>query len=174
VVDRPLVRRRTAVAGALGGLAVAVLAAGCDHGDDLAPPQADSSSATATPSSQASDQTPDEALVDEVLGRLTHAVLVLTHARKAPQVGKAFVPLIVAHRRHISVLEGDLPDKAPPGPPPDPAASLHTVRRSEHQLQAALADAAVRAESGALARLLASMSASVTQYVAVLPRSLDA
>jgi Ca2+:H+ antiporter len=36
-------------------------------------------------------------------------------------------------------------------------------------LQAGLVDAAGRAESGALAKLLASMSASVTQHLATLP-----
>ena len=46
---------------------------------------------------------------------------------------------------------------------------LRRVRRSERGLQAALVDAADRAESGALARLLASMSASVTQHLALLP-----
>ena len=49
------------------------------------------------------------------------------------------------------------------------ATALRQVRRGEKQLQAALVDAAGRAESGALAELLASISASVTQFLATLP-----
>ena len=74
-----------------------------------------------------------------------------------------------AHRRHVEVLEGELDGEAPPGPSPDPAAALRGASASERELQASLVDAAGRAESGALARLLASMSASVTQHLAVLP-----
>jgi hypothetical protein len=47
--------------------------------------------------------------------------------------------------------------------------SLRLVRQSERRLHVTLVDAAGRAESGALARLLASMSASVTQHLSVLP-----
>jgi hypothetical protein len=169
VVDRPLVRRRTALGGALGGLAVAALATGCDHGDDLAPPQADSSTATTTASSEAPEQTPDEALVDAVLSQLTTALAVAINSWKVPQLRQSVAPLVRAHRRHVKVLEGELPYESPPGPPPDPATALHAVRAGEKGLQTALVDAAGRAESGALARLLASMSASVTQYLLVLP-----
>ena len=51
----------------------------------------------------------------------------------------------------------------------DRAAALKAVHRSEKELHAALVDAATRAESGALAKLLASMSASITQFLATLP-----
>jgi len=168
VVDRPLLRRRTAVAGALGGLAATALA-GCDNGDDLAPPKASSPASTPPPSSQAPEQTPDEALVDEVLEGLTAALAVLAQARKAPLLRQPLASLTKAHREHVQVLEGELLEQAPPGPSPDPAAMLRLVRRGERDLQAALVDAAGRAESGALARLLASMSASVTQHLALLP-----
>ena len=172
MVDRPLVRRRTAVTSALGGLAVTALA-GCDNGDDLAPPEAGPSTPTATssamPSSQAPDLTPDEVLVDDVLEQLTAALAVLAQARKAPALRAPLTSLVRAHRQHVEVLEGEPASPAPPGPSPDPEAMLRLVRRGERDLQAGLVDAAGRAESGALARLLASMSASVTQHLALLP-----
>jgi hypothetical protein len=168
VADRPLVRRRTAVTGALGGLA---LLAGCDHGDDLVPPRAGSTAPTPTQSAEAPEQTPDEALVDAVLGQLSTALAVAINSWKAPELRRSMGTRIRAHRQHIKVLEGELPAESPPGPPPDPAAALHAVRAGEQQLQTALVDAAGRAESGALARLLASMSASVTQHLATLPKA---
>jgi len=169
VVDRPLVRRRTAVTAALGGLAVVGLA-GCDNGDDLAPPEADSSAPTPTTSTPAPDQTPDEVLVDDVLEQLSAALLVLAQARKAPLLRQPLASLTRAHREHVQVLEGELPEQAPPGPSPDPEAMLKLVLGGERALHAALVDAAGRAESGALARLLASMSASVTQHLVALPK----
>jgi hypothetical protein len=77
-----------------------------------------------------------------------------------------------AHRRHVRVLGGRVADPRPPGPPPDPAGALRTARRRAQHLHATLVDAAGRAESGALARLLASMSASVTQHLTLLPPEL--
>ena len=168
--DRPLVRRRTAVL----GLAATALLAGCDHGDDIgttsgsASGSSSPSSGPATSSSSA-PRTPDEAVVDEVLSKLVSATTVVSAARKAPRLHRPLDALLKAHRAHIEALDGQPPGQRTPGPPPVAAAALHQVRQSETALQAALADAAARAESGALARLLASMSASVTQYLAALP-----
>jgi len=146
-----------------------MLAAGCDPGEDLAPPDADPSGSSGTPSPEAPQQTPDQALVDEVLGQLTVALGVLAQARKAPGLRPALTPLLKAHRRHVQVLEGDPTGEVPSGPSPDPAASLRAVRRSERGLHTSLVDAAGRAESGSLARLLASMSASVIQHLTLIP-----
>ena len=164
--DRPLVRRRTALTGALGGIAATLLAAGCDTGDDLGEPDA-TTSPSATPSvAEEPEQSPDEALVDDVLARLGAAVAVLQAARRFKQLRPTVAPLLHAHRSHVEVLEGD----APASRPADPSAAAEAVRSSETQLQASLVDAAGRAESGALAKLLASMSASTTQHLAVLPK----
>jgi hypothetical protein len=108
-------------------------------------------------------------LVDEVLGRLTAALEVLSQARRAPKLRKPLGPLLQAHRRHVEVLEGELVGQEPAGAAPDPDVMLRLVRQSERDLQAELVAAAGRAESGALARLLASMSASVTQHLTLVP-----
>jgi hypothetical protein len=166
VSGRPLVRRRTAVAGALAAL----VGAGCDTGDDLPSPDGSASpSSSETPSAQP-EQTPDETLLDEVLGQLTAALAVLTQARKAPLLRGLLTPLVKAHRRHVEVLEGEPATGSPQGPSPDPATMLRLVHQAERQLHTALVDAAGKAESGALAKLLASMSASVTQHLLVLPQ----
>jgi len=166
--DRPLVRRRTALTGALGGIAATVLAAGCDTGDDLGENDATASPSSSPSAAQEPEQTPDEALVDDVLARLGAAVAVLQAARRFKQVRPKIAPLLHAHRSHAEVLEGEL-DEAPAPRPADPSAATEAVRSSETQLQASLVDAAGRAESGALAKLLASMSASTTQHLATLP-----
>jgi hypothetical protein len=172
VPDHPLVRRRTAVL----GLAATVLVTGCDHGDDIGggPSTGSStgsstdSSTDSTPTTSAPALTPDEELVDATVEQLTTAYGVLVTARKLKPLRQPLAPLVRAHRRHVEVLEGDLEGWTAPVLADAPSA-LQAVRRSEKQLQAALVDAAGRAESGALAKLLASMSASVTQFAATLP-----
>lgn len=167
--DRPLVRRRTALTGALGGITATVLAAGCDTGDDLGENDATASPSSSPSAAQEPEQTPDEALVDEVLAGLGAAVAVLQAARRFKQLRPNVAPLLHAHRSHAEVLEGELGDEPPAPRAADPSAATEAVRSSETQLQASLVDAAGRAESGALAKLLASMSASTTQHLATLP-----
>jgi hypothetical protein len=168
VVDRPLVRRRTAVAGGLGGLVV--LATGCDPGEDLAPPQADPSASSVPPSPEGSDQqTLDETLVHDVAAELLAAIGVLSEARRFVPLRPVVTPLLRAHRAHVRVLEVDGTVRTTSEVPASSAVALQQIRRSERQLRDGLTDAAGRAESGALARLLASMAASVTQHLAFLP-----
>jgi hypothetical protein len=168
--DRPLVRRRTALAGALGAIAATVVAAGCDTGDDLGENHATGSPSPSPSVAQEPEQTPDEALVDNVLVGLAAAVATVQGARRFRQLRPALAPLLHAHRAHAEVLEGELANDSPAPRPADQVAAVEAIRVSETQLQAALVDAAGRAESGALAKLLASMSASVTQHLAALPK----
>ncbi len=163
----PTVGRRAAVL----GLAATVLVAGCDTGDDLGESAGSGSPSPSTSPSAAEgpEQTPDEALVDDVLARLDAAVAVLQSARGFKGLRPAITPLLRAHRAHAEVLEGEL-DRGPGAArPADAAAAVVAIRTSETQLQAALVDSSGRAESGALAKLLASMSASTTQHLAQLP-----
>ena len=169
--DRPLVRRRTALAGALGGIAATVLAAGCDTGDDLGEHDATTSPSPTPSVAEEPEQTPDEALVDDVLAQLGAAVAVLQAARRFKQLRPTVAPLLHAHRSHAEVLEGDLEDEAPAPRPRRRGRGYRGGPIQRAQLQARLVDAAGRAESGALARLLASMSASTTQHLARSRRS---
>ena len=164
----PLHRRAVLRAGLVGAAATA-LVAGCDTGDEIAPPTSAGSTSAATVDPTDQPRTPDEVLVDDVLAGLTTALTLLTAARRVPSLRPAVGPLLRAHRQHVSVLDGEPDTARPAGPLPDAAVVLRRVRRSERSLQVALVDAAEQAESGALARLLASMSASVTQHLTLLP-----
>jgi len=193
VPDRPLappvLGRRAALCAPLAGLDATVLATGCETGDDIAPSTSSTSStssgspstspttadatASATASATEDQRSPDQVLVDDVLAGLTAALGVLGQARKSREIRAEVTPLIKAHRRHVEVLEGELTREPQPGPAPAAAVALRLVRRQERDLHATLVDAAGRAESGALARLLASMSASITQHLSVLPTGAD-
>ena len=93
---------------------------------------------------------PDGSLVDEVVSRITATAAL---AARAPG-------LVAMHTAHLDALD------APP--PVAGLAPRARLRRSEQQLQRFLVDASMSAESGQLARLLASMSAAVSQQLAVL------
>lgn len=146
----PRLARRTTLAlsaGVAAGVAAGLVAvAGCDDGTGRR------AAATPTPD-------PDVALVEGVLDELGRAL------RLASAAG--MTDLVTLHRAHITALDG-----TPPAPGPVRRVDAVAVRRREHLLQAHLVEAAVAAESGPLARLLASMSAAVAQRLAprVTPR----
>lgn len=130
----PRLPRRSAIALAAAGL---VAATGCDDGSTPTPP--------ATPPAD-----PDVALVDRVVRQLRAAERVARGAGESE--------LVALHRAHIEALDGtpptgSVPRKSAPG----------AVRGEEQRLQEHLETAALAARSGALARLLASMSAAVSQ-----------
>lgn len=131
-----LLARRTALT--LG--AVTIAASGCDDGDSSDPVGAPSS----TPAPD-----PDTVLVESVLADLGRA--------EALALGAGFADLAGLHRAHIEALDG------PEASSPAGRASRESVRRAEQRLQRQLVQASVAAESGALAQLLASMSAAVSQ-----------
>lgn len=157
--------RRGLLAGAVG---LAALSA-CDV-DDLRPPEdQETPSAGGTPSSSASAATdPDTVLVDRVVTAIIGASVTIDGARRLPRLRTVLGPLDRAHAAHLAALDGEL--EGTPSPPAGSyAVALRRVRASEQALQRELAAAALEARSGALARLLASMSASVSQHLAVLP-----
>jgi hypothetical protein len=93
----------------------------------------------------------DEALVDEVVAQITAVAAVA-----------AGVPRLVAlHAAHLEALDAPAPATT------DSSATGPAVRVAERAHQRYLVDAALRAESGPLARLLASMSAAVSQQLAL-------
>ena len=79
------------------------------------------------------------------------------------------------HAAHLAALAGRPAAGGSPVPAFDgPDEALGRVRVREQQAQRRLAAWSVAAESGALARLLASMSAGVAQHLAQLPAVLPA
>ena len=157
--------RRTAV----GGLATltAALVTGCTA-DRPSPPPTGPAAPTGTPPPE-----PDVALAMAVL-RDEQAMLdrLLATLRKHPRLAGTVAGARAAHRAHIDLLAEAVPaGVASHGParrrtPPvadGPAAALAALVRAEDRLAAQDRRSALTAESGALARVLASMAAAAAQ-----------
>lgn len=155
--------RRGVLSGVLGIIALSA----CDV-DDLRPPEDDSSP---TPTPTASGSVPVEPDADARLAEDTAytmavtAVLVDQVRRDFPRLRQRLQPLVRMHRAHLEVLEAP-DDRSIPSPAPaaTPAEALARLRTAEDALHQTLTTASVEARSGALARLLASVSASVAQH----------
>jgi hypothetical protein len=119
-----------------------LVVAGCDDDPDQPP---------ATP---APAEDPDTDLVATVLEELAGAYRLT--------VAGGFPALTAMHAAHIEALDGTAPM------PPAGRATAGAVRRNEQRIQALLVESAVAAESGTLARLLASMSAAASQQLTTL------
>lgn len=185
-MPRP-VGRRAALLGGAGGLAW--LVTGCTSGDPgsssgttgvSSPTAAPSSAApsgspSATPTEPAPTQTGPSPLEtgDRTRVRLalekTEAMLAGLLALRRPGRTAGLVELHTAHRAALmTVLEE--PDRPLPDAP-EPRLTRSEVPLREAGLQAELVSAALTAEDGLVARLLASMSAGVAQQLALLPSS---
>ena len=150
-LPQPVTSRRTAMGGALAGL---VVVTGCDA--DPGPVETPRAATSAPPVDA------DAELVDQVAESIATASAVVAAARQqSPKLRRSLRPLQRLHTEHLAVLDAGA---GPAGSPP----VARDVRAAETTLQRQLADAAVRAESGALAKLLASMAAAVAQQLAVL------
>lgn len=107
----------------------------------------------------------DQELVDDVVERLNTALATVVMAGEASrQLAGELAGLNRLHAAHLDALGGDKSwfayESTGPG--------RREVLTAEARLQRFLATAAVNAESGTLAKLLASMSAGVAQHLAVL------
>lgn len=187
VVPRaPAATRRAALGGALASLA-AVTA--CDVAQPAGEPAGRPGGAGGGPSGSASAsapdapsgslgatpaEDPDAALVDAVLAELGELSALVAAATRFAPLRASMRALAGLHAAHREALEGEPATGRSPEAFPGPAEALRRVRVREQQAQRRLADWAVAAESGALARLLASMSAGVAQQLAVLPAVLPA
>lgn len=171
--------RRALLAGAaaalLGG---AVSACDLDAGDpsgDSAAGGSDAPAATPPPGAPVPDT--DAALLGATVQDLdTAAALVGATSLAHPVLAPVLAPLATTHTRHREVLLGATgSSEAQPGTPAVPrvrrraAAALADVRRAEAARARRLSDAALDAQSGAFARLLAVLGASTAQHLAVLP-----
>ena len=150
--------RRTTLGGALAGVAVL---AGCDlgSGDPVSGPR---------PSAEPDD--PDAALVETVADDVVATwQLVESLRRRHDSLRRPLAGLARVHEAHLKALGSTTrPDRRPAqGGSARQAVVLLRARELRHQRL--LANRAVAAQSGRLARLLASMSAAVAQQLAVLP-----
>lgn len=154
-VPQPFTSRRTALGGALAGI-VALTGCDLDRGSE-----APTSQQTTAPPADA-----DADLVEDVLQRIVDTTGVIAGARQADQsLRRRLRPLDELHAAHIRALDPPegLRTTLTSGRP-----DLEKVRRTEIALQDHLTRAAVRAESGSLAKLLASMAAGIAQHLEAL------
>jgi hypothetical protein len=168
VSRRPLLRltRRTAL-GAAGLASLGVAATGCD--DPAATP-----SARATVRS--TEITHDVALAVELVAGVQRSVALTTDVvRRFPLLRPSLRPLLQTQRAHLALLAEAVPDEVMPSPSAravpattDRAAARARVVRSTKTRRDAFNAAAVEAESGQFARVLASMGAGLAQHLAVL------
>lgn len=161
------VSRRATVGAAL---ALPVVAAGCD----IDPPRRRGEGPGVV------RLTPDEELVVATAADLALALAVIEGATLAvPALAVTLTPLSQAHAAHADVLSGVVPPRPPGTASPDPVLdpprlpadrdrALRRVLRSEQQLVRDVLRRCGQAESGDLARVLASLASSTSQHSAAL------
>ncbi|QBR94125.1 Smr/MutS family protein [Nocardioides euryhalodurans] len=161
-MTRPL-PSRTSRRGALGGMLVGLTATGCDLGPVREEP-APTPGTTAEPE-PAPD--PDAALVDAVVADLRSALALVTGAGRGRGALRAeLAPWLRMHDAHLVALEAPSARVRAAQVRGSAAEARSRVRREETALQRRLATGAASARSGALASLLATMSAAVAQQLA--------
>ncbi|WP_295661422.1 hypothetical protein [uncultured Nocardioides sp.] len=131
----------------------------------------------AEPDAPAPPEDPDlDALGAVVDATDAAAALVAATISAHPALGPRLAAFGELHTAHRGALDGaadrpqDTATTTPPSVPPVRAQALAALRRSESALATALAGGALRADSGAFARLLAVMSAAVQQELLALDR----
>ena len=163
-------RRTVLVAGVGAG---AALLSGCALNNPF--------SSGRTPAAEAvRDLAPDVGVAVQAVALITAAQRELDALVEArPALGASLAPLAETYRAHAAALTGAVPDgvDATGTPTPEPkagptlgAGSRATALRTAATLHAQLTGFALRAESGAFARLLGSMAAGLSQQLVVLGR----
>lgn len=173
VPDRPRSRRDVLVLGASLGTGSVLAAAGLT-GCSVNNPFDDEE----TPAARAvPDLAPDVAVAVEAVTAIRSTEQLLDAvAGRHPRLRASLQGLSAMHRAHLAALVDAVPERVdtsateqpPPVAPTAPAARGQLLDR-EHRLHQQLTGLALRAESGAFARLLGSAAASVSQHLAVLP-----
>ncbi len=142
-----------------------------------------------------SEQDPDIATAAEALAgeQVVLDALTATTARH-PDLAPALSPVMEIHRAHVTLLAEAVPDEDPTPSladtvapsdvppvtedpyqvPPRPAAAMRGLATLEQELSTISKRHAFAAESGAFARLLASMAASAAQHAVVLRQAVPA
>jgi hypothetical protein len=170
----PPLSRRTALASGLGAAGLtAVGAAGCSA--DLP----GNGSATPTPTPGTGGLEPDVQIVVDLVDTLRRSTALLTETvRQHPELDARLTPLLRLERRHLAVLQRAAPDGSLPSTQPSaavvpggPATAQASAVRSAEAVRAACRTSAGSAESGAFARLLASMGAAVSQRLVVVAQA---
>jgi len=163
-VTAPAPTSRRLVLGLALGLGLTSIA-GCTPGDD----DGDRRGLTG---STASDEEADRALLDEARTEMAGMLDLLRRtSAKWPGIATPLAALTALHQAHDDLIadSGTPSESTRTKVPTNSTAALALVRNRELALQVELAGLAVKARSGPLARLFASMSAGVAQHARALP-----
>jgi hypothetical protein len=156
------VSRRTTLGGALVGVAAL---AGCDLGG---------SGSDSAPTPPAGTADPDAELLVAVQDDIAAtAMLVDALGRRHGSIRRPLADLARVHGAHLEVLGSREPTGERPPRTRSAEDALALLRTRELRHQRLLADHALAARSGRLARLLASMSAAIAQQLTLLPEGKD-
>ena len=184
--------RRTALLAGAGGLASLLAAcagtgqpsstapgpSGTPSSPSTAPPSGTPSATTPTPTGsstgspsasgplESGDRTRVRMALEKTEGMLAGLAALPLRRRRRPEVER-LVALHTAHRSELMMLLEE-PD-APLPEAPDPRLTVAEIPLREAGMQAELVSAALSADDGLVARLLASMSAGIAQWLATLP-----
>jgi hypothetical protein len=156
------ITRRSTLGGALAGV---VVLAGCDLGDK------GSGDPASGPASSAGSEDPDAHLVEDVVDDIVATTsLVEALRRRHDSLRRSTAALLRVHDAHLEVLGGGQPSgrRRPPSTK-NAAEALALLRSRELRHERLLEERSLAAQSGRLARLLASMSAAVAQQLVLLP-----
>ncbi len=150
--------RRTTLGGALAGVAVL---AGCDLG---------SGDPASSPSPSAGPDDPDAGLVEDVADDIVATqLLVEALRRRHGSLRRPLAGLARVHDAHLEVLGSSRRSGSRPPRTGNATEALAVLRARELRHQRLLVDRALAAQSGRLARMLASMSAAVAQQLTLVP-----
>ena len=173
--------RRTVLTGA--SVATGCLATGCTLG-----PERDGSGAQGPPAafSESAQPDPDVALAVDALAAEQAALAAIQGTlERHHRLRETLAPMLVAHRAHVSLLAQAAPKgspssatSSPSGASPAPfrvrsggGEALRSLSEMELGLTTSTKRGSFAAESGAFARLLASMAAASAQHSALLLRA---
>lgn len=149
---------RTSRRAAVGGTFAVMVLSGCtdtSRTDDRDP-------APGPPTSPAAEA--DDALVDRVLTEISTALREVRRQRRShPSLRRPLRSLQRLHTTHAKELGGPVEPRRPAPRTRNPRQARAQVAATEERLQRRLERESRRAESGALALLLASMAAAVAQ-----------
>ena len=161
--DAPALTRRTTLALCLGG-GLSLATVGCAVHNPLEEQR--------TPAAEAVRRlAPDVAVAVETVTLLRGAdSAATTTGARHPALAPRVAGLLDTHRAHLAAVVDAVPDGvdttasgAPYVVPARPALALAQLVRTEHALHDSLVGLAMRAQSGAFARLLGAMAAAVSQ-----------
>ncbi|MET3960476.1 hypothetical protein ABIE44_000410 [Marmoricola sp. OAE513] len=162
-----VLRRRTVLAS--GALGTAALLSGCALNNPF--------DSTKEPAAEVvQDLAPDVGLAVTAVGLLLATQEKVRLATSTfPGLGPKLAGLTALHQAHLEALQDAVPDdvdpapaQAPPAAPASRPLAMKDVRTAEKALHDQLVGLALRAESGPFARLLATMTAGISQQLAVL------